>query len=413
MTIVQINTFPYKATGTIMMTLHRTMQEQGYNSYVVWGRGRKAENEHEIPITDDLGVNLHGVYTRLTDRTGFASFSATKKLLNTLDKIKPDIIHIHNLHGYYINIDMLFEYIKNNNISVVWTLHDCWAFTGHCAWFDACGCQKWKTCCHHCQQLDTYPASLKVDSSKWNYMKKKEIFTGANITLVTPSKWLEGLVKESFLSDYPVKVIHNGLDMSLYNPHKSNLCEKYNVVNKRVILGVASEWTKRKGLEDFVILWQELLKSELSNYKIILVGLNESQIESLPSSIIGLKRTSNLEELLELYTMADVYFNPTYEDNYPTTNIEAIACGTPVLTYDTGGSPESVLSDVGTVFPKGDINGVVQYLKNHNCHKLGFEIKPENYKLLLDSRYMVSKYLSLYEDIERTILWEHQRMYCT
>jgi glycosyltransferase involved in cell wall biosynthesis len=224
---------------------------------------------------------------------------------------------------------------------------------------------------------------------------------------------LEGLVKESFLSDYPVKVIHNGLDMSLYNPHKSNLCEKYNVVNKRVILGVASEWTKRKGLEDFVILWQELLKSELSNYKIILVGLNESQIESLPSSIIGLKRTSNLEELLELYTMADVYFNPTYEDNYPTTNIEAIACGTPVLTYDTGGSPESVLSDVGTVFPKGDINGVVQYLKNHNCHKLGFEIKPENYKLLLDSRYMVSKYLSLYEDIERTILWEHQRMYCT
>ena len=166
--VVQISTFSYKAAGNIMMNLHRAMMKNGIDSYVVWGRGRKAENDHEYFMDDSWGVKLHGVYTRITDKTGFASTLSTRKLLNWLDEIEPDIIHLHCIHGYFINISLLFTYIKEKNIKVIWTQHDCWAFTGHCAYFDACGCEKWKTGCHDCEQLTTYPASRLMDNSKWN-----------------------------------------------------------------------------------------------------------------------------------------------------------------------------------------------------------------------------------------------------
>jgi glycosyltransferase involved in cell wall biosynthesis len=336
MTIVQINTFPHKATGTIMMNLHKVLLEKGYDSYVVWGRGRAAENKHEIVISDDFGVKLHGVYTRLTDRTGFASKRATGKLLLKLDRIKPDVIHLHNLHGYYINIEMLFDYIRENNIKVVWTLHDCWAFTGHCAWFDMCGCEKWKTGCNHCEQLDTYPVSIGWDNSSWNWKKKKELFTGLDIGIVTPSKWLADLVKQSFLKEYPVSIIYNGIDLEVFERVPiEGMKEKYELDDRPVVLGVASEWTPRKGLNDFI----ELSK-KMKNIQFAVVGLTDRQRKEIPDTLVGIRRTDSPLELASLYSLADVFFNPTYEDNFPTTNLEALACGTPVVTYDTGGSPE-------------------------------------------------------------------------
>lgn len=339
MKVVQINTFSYKATGNIMMNIHRLLRAAGHDSYVCWGRGRKAESDHEIVIADSLGVKLHGVYTRLFDKSGFASIMATKRLLNRLSEIKPDIIHIHNLHGYYINIQLLFEYIKQHKIKVVWTLHDCWALTGHCAWFDMCGCEKWKTGCNHCEQLDTYPASKWQDNSLWNWKKKKELFTGGDITIVTPSHWLEDLVKKSFLKDYPVKVIYNGIDLNVFRPtHDNDVRRKYGLDGRPVILGVASEWTPRKGLNDFA----ELSK-QMYDVQFVVVGLTDRQLMDIPSTLKGIKRTDSQAELAVLYTLADVFFNPTYEDNFPTTNLEALACGTPVVTYDTGGSPEAVI----------------------------------------------------------------------
>lgn len=382
-----------------MISIHKRLLKEGIDSYIVWGRGRGAEDEHEMPIVDQIGVRCHGVYTRLTDRTGFASKRATKKLVTQLDDIKPDIIHLHNIHGYFINIEMLFGYIKKNRVKVIWTLHDCWPFTGHCAYFDMIGCEKWKTGCNHCSQLATYPASWNIDSSEWNWKKKKELFTGTNITLVTPCKWLKDLVSQSYLSEYPVEVIYNGLDMSIYKPHKGAIREKWALNNDFIILGVANEWTKRKGLEDFVKLERKLKKENFMSFKIVLVGLTKEQVKQLPKSMIRLRRTANVDELLELYTEADVYFNPTYEDNYPTTNIEAIACGTPVITYNTGGSPESISRKVGVIYEQGDIDSVVEYIKGHNTKKMGFDICPVDHKKLLDEEIMVEQYLDLYESV--------------
>lgn len=386
--VVQISTFSYKAAGNIMMNLHRAMMKNGIDSYVVWGRGRKAENDHEYFMDDSWGVKLHGVYTRITDKTGFASTLSTRKLLNWLDEIEPDIIHLHCIHGYFINISLLFTYIKEKNIKVIWTQHDCWAFTGHCAYFDACGCEKWKTGCHDCEQLTTYPASRLMDNSKWNWKTKKELFTGANVTVVTPCEWLSELVKISFLREYPIRVIYNGIDTNVFKPTKSYFKKKNEIEAKKMILGVASEWTERKGLRDFIELDEMLDKKE---YVIVLVGVSKKQVENVPKDIIALNRTNNIKELVEIYSAADVYFNPTYEDNFPTTNLEATACGTPVITYDTGGSPESV--DPRAVVQKGNLNRV----KDIICSEL--QIFKPRLRDEMKVESMVAEYIQLYRDV--------------
>lgn len=372
MKIVQINTFPYKATGAIMQGIHQLLLQDGNESYVVWGRGRDAENTNEIVIKDEIGVKIHGLYTRLTDRTGFASQRATHRLISQLEIIKPNIIHLHNIHGYYLNIEMLFDFIKLHDIKVVWTLHDCWPMTGHCAYFDMVGCQKWRTGCNHCEQINTYPASKLLDASKWNWNRKKELFTGIDVVIVTPSKWLENIVKQSFLRDYPVQVIHNGIDIELYKPRiNENLKSKYAPCGEPIVLGVASEWTERKGLNDFIHLAQEN-----PDIKFIVVGVTPEQKKKLPAELTGICRTSNVNELVELYSTANVFFNPTYEDNFPTTNLEALSCGTPVVTYDTGGSPEIIeeaiknyKTVVGTIVKKEtsqrvDLRKVIEEVRN-------------------------------------------------
>lgn len=394
MKIVQINTFPYKATGSIMMSIHDTLMEQGFESYVVWGRGRNSKDANEIVIRDELGTKLHGVYTRLTDRTGFASNRATWKLLARLDEIQPDIIHLHNIHGYYINIELLFDYIRKHRIKVVWTLHDCWAFTGHCAYFDAVGCDRWKTGCYHCPQKKTYPASALLDASAWNWQRKKELFTGLDVVLVTPSEWLAGLVRESFLGGYPIEVIHNGIDTETFRPRKGIFQGKYGI-EKKIILGVAAEWTERKGLRDFIRL-NDLIDRDI--YQIVLVGLTKKQIKELSDGILGLQRTSSAIELAEIYSNADVFFNPTYEDNYPTTNLEAMACGTPVVTYDTGGSPESVRGR-GVVVEKGRIAEVAEVIRTDKITQINSEQVRDDFS----KRAMTEKYVGLYKSVQALI----------
>lgn len=327
-----------------MMNIHKHLQKVGIESYVVWGRGRKALNNNEIYMNDKAGVYYHALYTRITDKTGFASKRATKKLIKKLEFIKPDIVHLHNIHGYYINIELLFEYFKKNDIKVVWTLHDCWSFTGHCAYFDSVGCNKWKTQCEKCPLIKEYPKSI-IDNSKWNYLKKMQLFNCINLHIVTPSKWLANLVKESYLKDYPVFVINNGINTNIFKYTNSNFKEKYNLIGKKIILGVASTWDKRKGLDDFI----KLSKVISDDYKIVLVGLTKKQMSDLPKNILGLERTKNVDELVEIYSASDILFNPTREDNYPTVNLEALSCGIPVVTYDTGGSPEVITNNNGLV----------------------------------------------------------------
>ena len=388
MKIVQINTFSNKSTGTIMINIHKKLLDNGIESYVVWGRGRKSNSKYEIFMNDKVGVYYHGLYTRITDKTGFSSKRATKKLLQKLDEIKPDIIHLHNIHGYYINIEMLFNYIKKNNIKVVWTLHDCWTFTGHCTYFDMIRCDKWEKECYNCPQLNTYPISY-IDNSKWNYKKKKELFIGLDMTIITPSEWLANLVKKSFLKEYEIKVINNGIDTNIFKPRNSDFRIKYNLENKKIILGVASEWTERKGLNDFIKLSNIIDNST----KIVLVGLNNKQIKQMPKNIIALARTKDAKELAKIYSTADVFFNPTYDDNFPTTNLEAIACGTPVITYNTGGSPECLENkNNGIVIDKGKYEDVLKILPMLNKKISNFDNK---YK----KQHMLNNYLSIYYEL--------------
>lgn len=385
MRVVQINTFSNKSTGSIMMNIHNFLLQNGIDSYVVWGRGKNSNNDHEIFLNSRFGVYIHGFLTRLTDKTGFFSKKSTKKLLKKLDEIKPDIMHLHNIHGYFINIEILFNYIKKNNIKVIWTLHDCWAFTGHCSHFEYVNCEKWKTQCENCPLINKYPKSY-TDNSFWNYQKKKKLFSNLDLTIVTPSKWLKNLVEKSFLKDYNVQIIPNGIDTNLFKPINGEFRKKYNLKDKKIILGVASEWTKEKGYDDFIKL-SKILDDE---YKIVLVGLSDKQLKRISDNIIGITRTENVEELVEIYSDADIYFNPTYADNFPTTNLEALACGTPVVTYNTGGSPECLNGKNGLVIEQDDYRKLISILNKD------FNVNIDEIKKYFDKSKMLKRYLEIY-----------------
>lgn len=331
-----------RSTGRICSDLAIDLEAQGHEVKVAYGRETVPEKyqKYAVKIGTDMDQKLHGMRTRLLDEHGFGSQKATAIFLKWADCFAPDMVWLHNIHGYYINVELLFEWIKKHpEMQVRWTLHDCWAFTGHCSHFTMVKCEQWKVHCLHCQQKKRYPSSLLKDNCKNNFERKKAAFTGVkNMSLITPSKWLADLVKQSFLSEYPVEVHHNTIDTTVFKPTESNFREAYRLQDKKIILGVASAWNERKGLDDFVKL-SEIIDHE---YAIVLVGLSERQKKRMPGSIIAISRTNNAKELAEIYTAADVFFNPTYEDNYPTTNLEAQACGTPCITYRTGGSVESV-----------------------------------------------------------------------
>ena len=338
-----INTVPNGSTGGIMMKGHRELLAAGEESYAFWGRGRAGEGGREFRFATDAGVKFDALQTRLDGKAGFHSKAATRRLLERLDEIKPDVVHLHNLHGYYVNIEMLFEWLAARDCRVEWTLHDCWAFTGHCAYFTYVKCDKWKAGCGNgCPQLGTYPKTHSKASCAWNFDQKRRLFNlvpAGRMRLITPSQWLANLVAESFLSKCPVEVRHNTIDTSVFKPTPSDFRERYGIGDRFMILGVASPWTERKGLSDFVRLAGEL---DSEKYAIVLVGLSEKQVKELPAGIVGLTRTDSREELAGIYSTADVFFNPTVEDNYPTVNLEAEACGTPVVTYDTGGCREAI-----------------------------------------------------------------------
>lgn len=357
MRIVQINTVPNLSTGNVMLENHKRYVAEGHESWRMWGRGREAENEYEFKFANDLGVKIDVLETRLFGKAGFHSKAATKRLLAKLDEIKPDLVHLHNIHGYYLNVEMLFEWLAKSNCMVEWTLHDCWAFTGHCAHFTYVNCSQWKTSCEcegPCRQLNTYPKTFSRVSCKWSYAEKKRLFTllpADRMKLITPSKWLAGLVRESFLSQYSVLVHYNTINKEVFKPIASDFRNSFGLEDRFVVLGVSSAWSERKGLNDFFEI-RRLLDDE---FAIVLVGLTESQIDGLPEGILGIGRTKDQNELAKIYSACDLFFNPTYEDNYPTVNLEAEACGAPVLTYDVGGCSETIVGNRSALIDVGDI----------------------------------------------------------
>ena len=351
------------STGKICAELAEKFEKEGNEVKIAYGRDGFVPEKYQkyaVRIGNDTDVKLHALKTRITDKHGLYSKKATKQFLKWAEEYSPDILWLHNIHGYYINYEMLFSWIKSRpQMQVKWTLHDCWSFTGHCPHFMVAKCDKWKSQCQKCPQTKRYPASYVFDNSRQNYIRKKAAFTGVkNMTVITPSKWLAELVKESYLKEYEVEVVYNTIDTSVFKPTESDFRTKNGLENKKIILGVASTWDKYKGLYDFY----ELRKLLDENYSIVLVGLNDTQLGELPGGIIGIKRTNSKEELAAIYTAADVFVNPTYEDTYPTVNLEAQACGTPVITYRTGGSPETLSIDNCAVVDVGDIGSIANLI---------------------------------------------------
>lgn len=363
MKIVQLNMVHYGSTGKIMLQIAKVAQEMGHDTWTYSTELFTVLERQRVPEISghstwgSFGENMvHYILGTTLGRNGCYSRRGTRKLLRELDAIKPDVLHLHNLHGFCIHLPLLFNYIKKNNIRTVWTLHDCWTFTGQCPYFEMVGCEKWKQGCHHCPQTHRYPKS-RMDNTKRMYLLKKKWFTGVeNMTLITPSQWLADLVRQSFMKEYPVKVINNGIDLQVFRPSPSDFRQKYAIPEeKKILLGVAFGWGVRKGLDVFI----ELANRLGDGYQIVLVGTDEQVDAQLPENVISIHRTHNQEELAQLYSAADLLVNPTREDNFPTVNIEALACGTPVLTYRTGGSPEMIDDTCGAAVECDDFEALI------------------------------------------------------
>ena len=399
--VIRTNT----STGRIMQEIGELAIANGWDSYIAYSGGRdgiKPCRSKLIPVGGKLSVALHGIWTRLTDRHGLASVIATRRFVRKIKELQPDIIHIHNIHGYFLNYKILFEYLSTADIPVVWTVHDCWLYTGHCNHYARVGCNKWMTQCEKCPQLSSFPASMLVDSSSRNFNDKRRLFTSVDdMTIVTVSDWMREEMRRSFLKDCQFKVVHNGVDLNVFNvgADSSEVRERYGLGDKHLILGVTSIWCREKGWDDFMELATMINEDEA----IVLVGVTQEQMRKLPHNVTGIPRTENVAQLAALYSAATALVNPTWQDNYPTVNLESIACGTPVITYRTGGSVESVCEDTGYVVEQGDVEGLLAaFRKIKEAGKQTYVGRCRNYAVRYfgkNDRYQ--EYMALYQDKTR------------
>lgn len=392
--VVQINVMAgHGSIGRISDQIGSLAQDSGWESWIAYGRGCPSGKSKLIRIGNRLDAWMHAAESRIFDNHGLASRRATKKFVEQLERMQPDVVHLHNIHGYFLNYPILFRWLKEWGGPVVWTLHDCWAFTGHCAYYSHQKCDKWRRECNDCPQLRRYPSSIVADNSTRNFRKKKETFCSIdNLTLVGVSEWLGRQISESFLGKYPVHIFPNGIDTKAFRPGV-----KTEANSRHSVLGVANVWDYRKGLDDFIKL-RTILPS---NYDITLVGLSAWQAARLPKGIRGIKHNSDMEALAEIYSKADVYVNPTVDDNFPTTLLEAMACGTPVVSYDTGGCREAIVPAAGRIVVKGDANALAEAVTDI-CENRDTDRNGKCRQHAVDAYNMdinLRRYISLYETL--------------
>lgn len=389
-TLLQINvTANWGSTGKIAEQIGLCAQARGWESYIAYGRMMNPSKSKLIKVGSTLDVYEHYVENRFLDNEGLASRCATKKLIKEIRAIQPDVVHLHNIHDHYLNYRLLFNYLKGTDIKIVWTFHDCWAFTGHCYHFVEADCNKWQTECGECPIRNRH-----CDRSKENFLLKQKLFAAnKNLTIVPCSEWMATFVSASFLRDKRIQMIHNGIDLKVFKPStKINANEKYSII------AVSNVWPKSKGLADIIKL-RGLLPVE---FDITIVGLSEKQIESLPAGINGIQRTQNVQELVELYSSSDVLINTTYADTFPTINLEALACGTPVITYRTGGSPEAVDESTGAVVEQGNLDALckkIQEFKESDFKGMHSSDCRKRAEECFDKDKCFERYIELYEDL--------------
>lgn len=376
-----------QSTGRIVSDLKKALIENGHQCRIAYGEKNSIVDPDDYHIGSEMGRYAHVAYARAFDAMGYGSYFATRKLISWIKQYDPDVIHLHNIHGYYLNIKVLFNYLRICGKKIIWTLHDCWAFTGHSAYCDAVNCDRWVNGCFKCPNMHEYPKTY-IDRSEENWNRKKWLFCGIpNLTIVTPSNWLAGLVKKSFMAEYPVEVIHNGIDTSQFYPMENDFRGFYGIGDRFIILGVSSVWNSMKGFQDYIKL-SEILGDE---YKVVLVGVNEKQKKELPDTILAIQSTNSTKELACIYSEADLYVNLSYCENYPTVNLEAQACGLLVLTYDTGGSPENVLP-YGEIVERGNVTAAADAIKSIKHSGIS---KPVVDKKLIDKAASAGKYTKI------------------
>lgn len=361
MKVVQINSECGRgSTGKIAVAISEQLSSKGIENYIFYSGNHKSDYENSWMIAKKYSIRLHQILSRIFGDQGFHSSLATRRLVKKLGETNPDVILMHNLHGYYLHIGIFFDFLAGFKGKVYWTLHDCWAFTGHCTHFMNVGCEKWKTGCYECPQKRKYPYSWFFDRSKTLYEQKKQLVSKVDdLTIITPSIWLADTVKASYINNRPVVVVNNGINLDVFKPTESDFKDRYRIQDKMIILGVAAVWSNAKGLDMLIRLSQEL---DESIYQIVLVGTDDTVDRYLPDNILSIHRTQNQKELAEIYSAADVFVNPTREDNYPSVNMEAIACGTPVVAFDTGGCKESIDEGCGVIVQSksyGELKGAV------------------------------------------------------
>lgn len=400
-TLLQINSaVNVGSTGRIAEQIGVLAKEAGWQSYIAYGRMAGESQSQTIKIGNTLSVNVHGIKSMLFDNHGLSSAFATNTLIRQIKRINPSIIHLHNIHGYYLNYRVLFDYLRNSNIPVVWTLHDCWAYTGHCSYYSDINCQKWQKQCVHCPKFHNYPKSLFFDRSRINYHIKKGCFNSlSNLTLVPVSHWLEMEVNKSFLSKHRIHCILNGVDIERFRPYENieGLRNDYGLEGKKILLGVATAWGPRKGWADYIKLSGMLS----DDYQIVMVGVSEKQSKELPHNILAVKRTESIDRLAELYSAADVVLNLSDEESFGLTTAEGFACGTPSIVYNCTASPELITAGTGAVIEKGDLEGVIKAI--HTITEKGKQYFlgkcRERAVSLYDKNKNYNQYIELYNEL--------------
>lgn len=393
MKVLLINTFiGSTSTGNLVYDIYKTNIEAGNQCVIAYGRKDTKEVADAYRISSKIDYTTHAIWTRITDLNGLGSGYVTHKFLKFMDNYKPDVVHLHNLHGYYININILFKYLCQKNIPIVWTFHDCWPFTGHCPYYTNIGCDKWKTGCCHCPKKKEHPASYIFDNSEYNYKLKERLFTMPRRMVITPvSKWLENEVRNSFFKNCDIETVYNGVNFKIFYPRKSMFKEKHGLCEKKILLGVAVNWVPSKGLDDLV----ELSRIISDEYKIVIVGLTEEQKEALPDSVLGIERTANADELAEIYSAAEVFVNPSREETFGMVTAEALSCGTPAVVYNTTASPELIDKNTGVAVTVGNIKQLYAAIKEINKEKMSAACV-ERARNLFDKEKNQRKYIDIY-----------------
>lgn len=398
--LLQINvTCNWGSTGRICEGIAETANADDWDCYLA--HGARYVNVSAFPaysVGSKWSNYRHVIYSMLTGRHGLGSNRETHELINYINDLKPDIIHLHNIHGYYLNYKILFEYLRDLGTPVVWTLHDCWAFTGHCAHFDHIGCNKWKTQCKHCPLIHYDYKSLYFDNSTYNYNLKRQLFTSIpNMQIVSVSKWLGNLAGESFLGKYNVRTIYNGIDTEIFKPQESDIKKSLGIENKKMLLAVGTSWDKNKGLYDYI----ELSKKLSADYRLVLVGISPKIKKFLPSNIISIERTHNTSMLVDLYSAAEIVLNLSYLETFGLPTAEGLACGTPGIVYNKTATPELLSPDTGVVVEAGNIEDVLKAIEiiSHNGKNKYSEACRKRVLETFEKQACYMQYVELYNDL--------------